>query len=65
LTLRTSSGVAWRFFAVGGTVTIEDSTYLGATDQPRKSRQIVVSGTTGKQGARIKWALRQEAATAV
>jgi uncharacterized heparinase superfamily protein len=65
VTLRTSSGVSWRFFAVGGTVTIEDSTYLGATDQPRKSRQIVVSSTTGKQGARIKWALRQEAGTAV
>lgn len=60
-TLRTASGVAWRFLAVGGAIALEDSTYLGATDQPRKSRQLVISGTTHKDGARIKWALRQEA----
>ena len=42
-------------------MTLEDSTYLGATDQPRKCRQIVVSGSTRTDGARVKWALRQEA----
>lgn len=61
VSLRTASGVVWRFFAVGGAVSLEDSTYLGATDQPRKSRQLLVTGTTRKDGARIKWALRQEA----
>lgn len=63
--LRTPSGVVWRFLAVGGAMSLDDSTYLGATDQPRTSRQIVVSGTTRKDGARVKWALRQEADAAV
>lgn len=57
--LRTVSGIAWRFFAVGGNLGLEDSTYLGVTDQPRKTCQIVVSGTTLQGYARIKWALRQ------
>lgn len=59
VSLRTVSGIVWRFFAVGGNLGLEDSTYLGATDQPRKTCQIVVSGTTLQGYARVKWALRQ------
>lgn len=58
--LRTASGSIWRFQAVGGTVGLEDSTYLGSTDQPRKSRQIIVAGSTLNGNARVKWALRQD-----
>ncbi|MFO1113991.1 MAG: heparinase II/III family protein [Rhodospirillales bacterium] len=58
--LRTASGSLWRFLAVGGAIGLEDSTYLGSTDQPRKSSQITVSGTTLNGNARIKWALRQD-----
>ena len=58
--LRTASGSIWRFLAVGGAVGLEDSTYLGSTDQPRKSLQIIVSGTTMNGNARVKWALRQD-----
>ena len=58
--LQTASGIVWRFLAVGGALRLEDSTYLGSTDQPRKSRQIVVSSTTMKGNARVKWALRQD-----
>jgi len=57
--LRLASGAQWTFVAVGGQITVEDSTYLGTTDQPRRAQQIVVSGRTAKGGARVKWALRQ------
>ena len=58
--LHTATGAAWRFLAVGGTLSLEESTYLGASDQPRPCRQIVVAGSTAKDGARVKWALRQD-----
>ena len=58
--LQTASGIVWRFLAVGGALRLEDSTYLGSTDQPRKSRQIVVSSSTMRGNGRVKWALRQD-----
>jgi uncharacterized heparinase superfamily protein len=58
--LRTASGVEWRFFAVGGGLGLDESTYLGGADQPRPCQQIVVTGTTQKDGARVKWAFRNE-----
>ena len=58
--LRTLAGSAWRFHAVGGILAVEESTYLGGSDQPRRCKQIVVSATTRKEGSRLKWALRQE-----
>lgn len=56
--LRMGGGSLWTFVAVGGPITLEESTYLGTNDQPRPCRQIVVSGQTGKGGTRVKWALR-------
>ena len=47
---------------VGGALSLEESTYLGTSDQPRRCRQIVVAGATQKGGARIKWAFRQDGA---
>ena len=58
--LRGPSGVEWRFLAVGGSLGLEESTYLGVSDQPRRSRQMVVAGITQKDGARVKWAFRNE-----
>jgi uncharacterized heparinase superfamily protein len=60
VSLRTASGVEWRLFAVGGALGLEESAYLGGSDQPRRCQQIVVAGTTQKDGTRIKWALRNE-----
>jgi uncharacterized heparinase superfamily protein len=60
VSLRTASGVELRFFAVGGSVALEESTYLGGSDQPRCCRQIVVTGTTQKDATRVKWAFRNE-----
>lgn len=58
--LRTATGGLWQFLAVGGGLSVEDSTYLGSSDQPRGCRQIVVSGTTAKGTTRLKWAFRQQ-----
>lgn len=61
--LRTASGIAWRFLAVGsGRLSLDESAYLGASDQPRRCQQIVVAGTTQSDGARVRWAFRNESA---
>lgn len=61
VTLRTPGG-GWRFMAVGGTIALEDTTYLGRSDVPQKSRQIVVSGGVTADGARVKWAFKRQGA---
>ena len=57
--LRTPGG-GWRFMAVGGAVGLEDSTYLGQSDVPQPTRQIVVAGETGEDGGRVKWAFKRQ-----
>lgn len=57
--LRTPGG-GWRFMAVGGTIALEDSTYLGRSDIPQKIRQIVVGGEVSSEGTRIKWAFKRQ-----
>ncbi|MBK8176236.1 MAG: heparinase II/III family protein [Rhodospirillales bacterium] len=58
--LKLPSSAVWRFLAVGGLLSLEESAYLGVADQPRRTQQIVVSGETGRDGARLKWAFRQD-----
>lgn len=61
-------GGGWRFLCVGGTIALEESAYLGRSDQPEKAQQIVVAGTVGAVGsggagdvgAQLKWALRRQ-----
>ena len=60
VSLRTASGGEWRFLALGGSLGLEQSTYLGGSDQPRRCQQIVVGGTTQKGDTRVKWAFRNE-----
>lgn len=62
ITLR-SAGGGWRFMAMGGAMSLEDSPYLGRTDIPQKSRQIVIGGDLDGEGARIKWALKRQGGT--
>lgn len=57
VTLQTPSG-GWRFVAVGGAIQLEESAYLGQSDKPQPSQQIIVSGAAGG-GAQVKWALRR------
>lgn len=58
--LRLPSGVGWRFSVSAGSLTLEDSVYLGTGIQPRKTKQLVIYGQTTDESAKIKWALRRE-----
>src|SRR6185312_2837586 len=57
--LRLPGGAAWRLRAVGAEIGLADSIYLGAGEL-RETRQIVLTGTTGRDGATVRWALRRE-----
>jgi uncharacterized heparinase superfamily protein len=48
-------GVGWKFQASGGTIRLQESVYLNGHDEPRRSIQIVVSGSLYGDGAKIKW----------
>ena len=58
--LRLPSGLGWRFAARGGTVRIDESIYFGGPT-PRRTRQLVVDGTTTVDGATVKWAFQRVA----
>jgi len=58
--LRLPSGTGWRFIAVGGALSIEESVYLGGGGRPRRAEQIVVGGPLNGAGAHLKWAIRRE-----
>jgi uncharacterized heparinase superfamily protein len=49
---------AWQFSARGGTISLEDSVFLGDGLGPRKTQQIVIRGSTDSS-APVKWALRR------
>lgn len=53
--LRLPGGGGWRFFATGGTVSLEDSIYLGAGGRHRRAEQIAVSGLLDSQRTSVKW----------
>lgn len=58
--LRLPSGVGWRFCHTGGTLALENSVYLGADHQPRKTKQLVIYSTIEREYLQIKWALQRE-----
>jgi uncharacterized heparinase superfamily protein len=57
--LRLASGAIWQLRATGADISLEDSIYLGS-GEPRPTRQVVLSGTTGASGAVVRWAIRRE-----
>ena len=59
--LRLPSGAVWRLRAASAEISLGESVYLGS-GEPRKTQQIVLSGTTGPSGATVRWAIRREAA---
>jgi uncharacterized heparinase superfamily protein len=61
-TLTLPSGATWRFGA-DAPVDIADGVYLGSGDAIRKTRQIVIAGTTGNEPTVIKWALKKATET--
>src|SRR5690606_26749157 len=42
--LRLPGGSGWRFAQTGGTISLENSIYLGEGCRPRKTKQLVISG---------------------
>lgn len=56
------SGGGWRFRAQGGggVLSLEESIYCGRGDEPRRTQQIVLTGTTSADQTVIKWALQRE-----
>lgn len=57
--LRLPNGVGWRFHHSGGTLSLENSVYLG-NGEIRKTKQLVVYGQMTDEHAQVKWALQRE-----
>ena len=57
--LRLASGAVWRLRCAGAEMSLGESVYLGSGDA-KKTQQVVLSGTTGAEGATVRWALRRE-----
>jgi uncharacterized heparinase superfamily protein len=57
--LKLPSGAVWRLRAAGAETSLGESIYLGS-GEPRKTQQVVLSGTTDAGGATVRWALRRE-----
>ena len=60
--LRLPSGLIWRLRAIGADVSLAESIYLGSGEL-KKTQQIVLTGTTGTNGASVRWAIRREGRT--
>jgi uncharacterized heparinase superfamily protein len=56
--LRLPSGVCWHLRATGAEMSLGESVYLG-TGRPRKTQQVMLSGTVEGGGATVRWALRR------
>lgn len=54
------SGGGWRLRTQGGTLALEESLYCGKNEEPRRTLQIVISGTTTEGETMVKWALQRE-----
>jgi uncharacterized heparinase superfamily protein len=55
--LKTAGGQGWRWRGMGGVVRLEDSVYLGAGGDLRRTQQIVMAGSAGTEALVFKWAL--------
>ena len=57
--LRLPSGLTWRLRASGAELSLAESIYLGSGEL-KKTQQVVLTGTTGANGASVRWAIRRE-----
>jgi uncharacterized heparinase superfamily protein len=62
--LRSPSGIVWRLRTAGAEMSLGESIYLGS-GEPRKTQQVVLSGTVPPGGAAVRWALRREPRRAI
>jgi uncharacterized heparinase superfamily protein len=56
--LRLPSGACWHLRAAGAEMSLGESVYLGA-GKPRKTQQVMLSGTVEGGGSTVRWALRR------
>ncbi len=59
--LRLPSGDGWRFSKTQGQLSLESSIYCGSGTTPRKTQQLVISGTCEGNGCQMGWSFREEA----
>ena len=57
--LRLGHGAGWRFTSGDGKLTLEESVFVGAPGQVRRSQQVVISGHLDGSGTTVKWLLGQ------
>lgn len=57
--LQLPGGALWTIKARGGTVALDDSVVIDPAGRPVPTQQIVVSGTTGPNGATVNWSLKR------
>ncbi len=58
LLLRLPGGGGWRFRASASHLSLTESIYLGDRGAQKRTRQIVLEGVTGAEGALLKWAFQ-------
>jgi uncharacterized heparinase superfamily protein len=63
LRLDTKNKETWRLRTSNGTISLEESLYLGQEGKHRRSEQIVISNPLSGNGALIKWSLSREGST--
>ena len=56
--LKLASGEGWRFQAAGGTLSIEESIYVG-NGNPRRTEQLVIGGAVRNEPVEIGWVLER------
>jgi len=57
--LRLPGGAVWQLRVAGAEMSLGESVYLGS-GEAKKTQQVVLSGTTGPDGAVVRWALRRD-----
>lgn len=60
--LRMKGGIGWRFTHDVGTLSLEDSIYVGYGGEVRKTKQLVISGEFSGE-ATVNWSLTREGVT--
>lgn len=55
--LRVMEGALWRFRAIGGEVSIEDSLWIDPRGRPIPTRQLVITGPVPDDGIEIRWVM--------
>lgn len=58
--LRLPSGKGWRFSQNSGNISLEPSIYCGSGNVPRKTTQLVITGTTQNACTSIGWNVSEE-----